>query len=430
MLVLDDSNFDEAVKANDALLVEFYAPWCGHCKRLAPEYAAAAQKLKGEPVRLAKVDATEARDLATRFGIQGFPTLKFFRGDAENAVEYNGGREADGIVSWLRKKVGPVTRPLASVEEASTFADAADVVVIGFFAAGSEGEKAYSRVAANYEDITFGLTSSDEVRAAYGVAAGTSAIVAVNKFPGQENKVSFTGNVEDERSIATFVDGNSLPLVIPFSQENAPKIFRGPIKTHFLLFVDPASADYEQTVTALRGVATGYTGRLLFVTVDPSQDRVVSFFGVSAADMPTAVIVHMPEGESMKKFKMTAGTAITEQNMKAFVQDYQAGSLKPHLKSDPAPDAAAEAAAPVKTVVGTTFANIVLDTNKDVLLEFYAPVSIALVALGCWHHLIAHPVAYLLFFCRSPRCSGAATASPWRLSTSAWARSSHLWTAW
>lgn len=81
VLVLTDANFDEVLAKNDYLLVEFYAPWCGHCKSLAPEYVKAAERLRNnEPsYNIAKVDATANDELAQRFGIKGFPTLFFFK---------------------------------------------------------------------------------------------------------------------------------------------------------------------------------------------------------------------------------------------------------------------------------------------------------------------------------------------------------------
>lgn len=64
VIVLDNSNFNELVlKSKDIWMVEFYAPWCGHCKALEPEYKEAASKLKGQ-VKLGKVDATVETDLA------------------------------------------------------------------------------------------------------------------------------------------------------------------------------------------------------------------------------------------------------------------------------------------------------------------------------------------------------------------------------
>jgi len=105
VLVLTEENFDQALEENDMLLVEFYAPWCGHCKNLAPEYAKAAGILKEEDIKIAKVDATEHRNLGEKYGVQGFPTIKFMKGD--KVSDYNGGRKAQDIVDYMKKKSWP-----------------------------------------------------------------------------------------------------------------------------------------------------------------------------------------------------------------------------------------------------------------------------------------------------------------------------------
>ncbi|KAI1724281.1 thioredoxin domain-containing protein [Ditylenchus destructor] len=104
---LTDSNFEQLVlKSKDLWLVEFFAPWCGHCKTLEPHWKAAASELKGK-VKLGAVDATVHTMLANKFNVRGFPTIKFFGAGEKtdnSAVDYDGGRTTNDIVQWATIK--------------------------------------------------------------------------------------------------------------------------------------------------------------------------------------------------------------------------------------------------------------------------------------------------------------------------------------
>jgi len=153
-----DENFDEIVTVENDVLVEFYAPWCGHCKSLEPEYAKAAATLKadGSPVKLCKVDATIATKLAEKFGVQGFPTLKFFK--KGQATEYGGGRTEKEIVSWIKKKTGPPAESLGDTEAVKKFTDGRDVAVVGFFADKESAlAKAFLKAADGIDDVECGI---------------------------------------------------------------------------------------------------------------------------------------------------------------------------------------------------------------------------------------------------------------------------------
>jgi len=105
VIELTDSNFDKLVlNSDEPWIVEFFAPWCGHCKNLAPEWAKAAKELKGK-VKLGAVDATVHQSKASQYGVRGYPTIKFFpAGKKKDAEEYDGGRTADAIIEWASGK--------------------------------------------------------------------------------------------------------------------------------------------------------------------------------------------------------------------------------------------------------------------------------------------------------------------------------------
>ena len=102
------SNFDKFTMKGQPALVEFFAPWCGHCKNLAPVWEELAQHFapKKDKITIAKVDADSEKELGKRFGIQGFPTIKYFDGKSEQPEDYNGGRDIDSLTKFVEDKTG------------------------------------------------------------------------------------------------------------------------------------------------------------------------------------------------------------------------------------------------------------------------------------------------------------------------------------
>ncbi|KAG8133432.1 putative Protein disulfide-isomerase TMX3-like protein [Naja naja] len=108
-----DESFKEKRK-DDIWLVDFYAPWCGHCKKLEPVWNEVGKEMGtiGSPVKVGKMDATSYSSIASEFGVRGYPTIKLLKGDL--AYNYRGPRSKDDIVEFANRVAGPIIRNLPS----------------------------------------------------------------------------------------------------------------------------------------------------------------------------------------------------------------------------------------------------------------------------------------------------------------------------
>jgi thioredoxin 2 len=104
-VVLHDGNFDKQITRNDIpVVVDFWAPWCGPCKMMAPAFEQAAAELEPR-VRLAKLNTEEARSIAARYNIQSIPTLVVFRNGRETARQ-SGAMMGEQLMRWVRDHTG------------------------------------------------------------------------------------------------------------------------------------------------------------------------------------------------------------------------------------------------------------------------------------------------------------------------------------
>ncbi|WWD02779.1 protein disulfide-isomerase domain [Kwoniella europaea PYCC6329] len=129
---LDTKNFEEYVGGDRPALVEFYAPWCGHCKNLAPVYEQLADAFPSDKVVIAKTDADGVgRELGSKYDVKGFPTLKWFPKGSLTPEDYSSGRDLEALAGFVSEKSGvkskikPPPPPVAVQLDASNFDDIA-----------------------------------------------------------------------------------------------------------------------------------------------------------------------------------------------------------------------------------------------------------------------------------------------------------------
>ncbi|CAI5498077.1 unnamed protein product [Closterium sp. Naga37s-1] len=107
VIELTKANFDEVVGLTDNVFVKFYTPWCGHCKRLAPDWEKVALLYRTTPdIVIAKLDCEAEKEICQKFGVSGYPTLKFFPAQATTPRDFAEQRTIDNIVAFLNKKLG------------------------------------------------------------------------------------------------------------------------------------------------------------------------------------------------------------------------------------------------------------------------------------------------------------------------------------
>ncbi|KAK9762538.1 protein disulfide-isomerase precursor [Basidiobolus ranarum] len=359
VLSLTKDSFKSTVDPEKLILVEFFAPWCGHCKALAPEYEVAATTLKEQEIKLAKVDCTVEMDLCQEYEVTGYPTLKVFREGSPS--DYNGPRKADGIVSYMKKQTLPSLSEV-TIDSIETFKDSDNVVVVGFFSsADSEEYKALKQVAEDMrDDFVFGATVDPEVLKKFDIKG--SGVVLFKKF--DEGKDVFDGKITTEE-LAKFVRVSSVPLMDEIGPENYSTYVESGLPLTYIFY---SNDEERKTITeALTPIAKEQKGKINFVFIDA-----VKYAGHAdslnlKAEWPALAIQNTINNA---KYPFDQSKEITNANIGEFVKSFLAGDIEASIKSEPIPE---KNDAPVKVVVADEFEKIVYDQEKDVLVEFYAP---------------------------------------------------------
>jgi protein disulfide-isomerase A1 len=250
-------------------MVEFYAPWCGHCKTLAPLYDIAAETLAklSPPLKIAKVDCTVEKKACETYDVKGFPTLKVFRNGVPS--EYKGQRSAEDIVATVTKASMPVVSELTGFDftnksaKLEAFVKSGKVALVAFLKKDAKESKAFKAAA---EKLDLLVASTDNEADAKKHNVKSPAIVLFKTFDDLKNV--YEGKF-DEESIIEFAKSNSVPLVDDIGAENYEKYMEGGLPIAYF-FTDDASQK-EKFAPALNKLAKDNKGKMFFVYIDATK---------------------------------------------------------------------------------------------------------------------------------------------------------------
>eukprot|EP00759_Apiculatamorpha_spiralis_P040094 PhF_6_TR38737/c0_g1_i1/m.57986/K08056/PDIA3, GRP58; protein disulfide isomerase family A, member 3 len=358
VVVLTDADFYTKVNSYPLALVEFYAPWCGHCKRLEPIYAEAATILKAEGITLAKVDATEEKKSANNYGISGFPTLKVFRdGQAE---DYDGPRDsAQAIVDFMKKAAAPSTTEVANAKDYANIKNVdvtSKAVVLGLFASTADFTL-FTRVMRRFQGKGiegYHATASSVLEAA-GYYSDKSGIFIYPMGSKKGTKIMFRGGLSEDR-LQQWITANAIPAVSHMSKDNT-ELYRFFSQSRDSILIKLFFSGTAPQVPAWKGTRPHMVVRTVLIDRDAFPEESKMFGGSEAV---------LIDGYTSKQFALPKDVPLSE-----LLTQFLDKKLKPFTKSEPLPPAAAPGE--VAVVVGGNFADIVQDTTKGVLIEFYAP---------------------------------------------------------
>ncbi|KAL0015877.1 hypothetical protein SO802_002946 [Lithocarpus litseifolius] len=289
VLELDESNFDSAISTFDFILVDFYAPWCGHCKRLSPQLDEAAPMLASlkVPIVIAKLNADKYTRLARKYEIDGFPSLKIFMHGVP--VDYYGPRKPDLLVRYLKKFVAPDVAVLNSDSGITEFIEAAGIsfpIYIGF----GLDESVMSKLAIKYKKKAWFSVAKDFSEDIMVLYDFDKVPALVSLHPSYNEKSIFYGPFEEE-FLEDFIKQNMFPPVIPINHETLKALKDDDRKIVLTIVEDDTEEKSKKTFKLLKAAASANRDLIFgYVGVKQWDDFADTFGANKKTKLPKMVI--------------------------------------------------------------------------------------------------------------------------------------------
>lgn len=365
---LTSETFEEFIKNNSLALVEFFAPWCGHCKTLGPEFVKAADALQEQDIPLAQVDCTEQQELCMSQGIRGYPSLKTFKDhDVENPKDYEGARSASAIINYMVKQTLPVVQVAATEESLKEVVQNATIPVIISNGASALNETFY-KTASKYSD-EYLFVSCPELKSELSI-----------QLPGVPEAIVFNGDVKkieaDPEVLESWIKVEALPYFGEVNGNTFASYLESGLPLAYFFYTD--EDELEEYAPFFTELAKEHRGKLNFVSLDSrkfgrhaeSLNMREQFPLFAVHNITSNLKYGLPQLAQEEFEKLTDKVKLETKHISKLVKDLLSGKAEAIIKSEEIPEAQESN---VHKIVGKTHDNLVKDNKKDVLVKYYAP---------------------------------------------------------
>jgi len=366
IIALSPQSITQALNEFTYTFIEFYAPWCQHCQKVAPEYNQAAQILTetNPEIKLCKADFSGQKDLMNQYNILGFPIFRLYVKGNPEPIECRSCRTSQGIIRWLRKQTGSPSTEINSVEDFDKYITNNQNVAVFFGISGSDNYKDFVGSAMGIDDVSFINTGSEEIKKKYNGEGGQ--VILFVTF-GAERRLLNAGF--DQGKLKNFIENKKYPNVNQYDRAFNQRIFANKIDTIFLIKKDGKAGD--KAVKAFKEIANEYYEKIAFSIVNYEENQGMRFaknVNVTEDDLPTLRILQIKV--PLNKYLFTK-KKVNKENTLGFLEDFWARRIDPIFKSQPIPTEKYKNG--LRQLVGKNFGEVVFDNSKDVMVVFYSP---------------------------------------------------------
>ncbi|OBA22415.1 disulfide isomerase [Metschnikowia bicuspidata var. bicuspidata NRRL YB-4993] len=386
VLKLTAQNFKQTLEENPMVLMEFFAPWCGHCKTLGPQFAKAADELSESlpKVKLGQVNCVEEEELCRQHEIKGYPTMKLARGPYQQPDDYEGPRDSAGIVDYMIKMS---QSPVNIVSDFTSFVERAEAEIKPFVV--QVLPKAAHAAAAAFNE-TFGEiallqrrhrshfsleddTSIAELAKLTGLEFAADKAHYLLVHPGQfDDARVFSGDNFTHEEFTEWATHAQVPDFGDINRDTYMVYMGSTMPLGYYFYETPEQRAAVEAFFAEKGKEL--RGKIHFVGLDATQfGRHAEILNMDPLVVPLFAIQDNSNGRKYGINQVEHPSPSTK-TIEEFIDSFLAGEAEPIIKSEPLPTSEDEDYDEnVEKLVAHNYDDVLADESKNIIVEYFAP---------------------------------------------------------